>query len=144
MVNLTQVEVPDGNQYVKTVPDGKTLCPNFRAFTRLLCVHQTFACSPDFHAFMTRLSCVQQPFARSPDFREVNRLSCIPQTLVRSCSDFRAFFDVSRLCDFERTPPPRAFICCLDILASVWDLNLGSLIGRTDAVHRQNLVNKIT
>ena len=34
-----------------------------------------------------------QTFVRSPD-------------IVRSCSDFRAFFDVSRLCNFERTTPP--------------------------------------
>ena len=39
---------------------------------------------------------------------------------MRSCSDFRAFFDVSRLCNFDRV-----FIFGLDILASVWDLNLG-------------------
>ena len=83
---------------------------------------------PDFRAFMSRLSCVRQTFVRScPDFRAfMSRLSCVRQTFVHSCSDFRAFFDVSRLCNFERTTPPRAFIFGLDILASVWDLNLGS------------------
>ena len=69
-----------------------------------------------------------QTFVRSPDFRAfMFRLSCVRQTFVRSCSDFRAFFDVSRLCNFERTTPPRAFIFGLDILASVRDLNLGSI-----------------
>ena len=63
--------------------------PNFRAFNRFLSVHvQTFVRSTDFRAFMFRLSCVHV------------------QTFVRSCSDFRAFFDVFRLCNFERTTPP--------------------------------------
>ena len=57
---------------------------------------------------MSRLSCVRQTFVRScSDFRAfMSRLSCVRQTFVRSCSDFRAFFDVSRLCNFERTTPP--------------------------------------
>ena len=38
------------------------------------------------------------------------------QTFVRSCSEFRAFFDVFRLWDFERTRPPRAFIAGLNNL----------------------------
>ena len=60
------------------------------------------------------------------DFRAfMFRLSCVRQTFVCSCSDFRAFFDVSRLCNFERTRPRCAFIFGLDKLASVWDLNLG-------------------
>ena len=85
-------------------------CPDFRAFTRLSCVHvQTFVRSPDFRAFMFRLSCVHvQTFVRScSDFRAfMSRLSWVRQTFVRSCSDFRAFFYVSRLCNFERTTPP--------------------------------------
>ena len=86
-------------------------CPDFRAFMfRLSCVHvQTFvrSCS-DFRAFMSRLSCVRQTFVRScSDFRAfMSRLSCVRQTFVRSCSDFFSFFDVSRLCNFERTTPP--------------------------------------
>ena len=44
------------SRYVQTVPDGKCLCPDFRAFMfRHLCVHQTF------RAFMSRLSCVSRP-----------------------------------------------------------------------------------
>ena len=72
--------------YVQTVSGGSCLCPDFRAFARLSCVHvQNFVRSPDFRAFMSRLSCVHQTF-------------------VRSCSDFRTFFDVSRLCNFEPQP----------------------------------------
>ena len=72
-------------------------CPDFRAFTRLSCVHvQTFVRSPDFRAFMSRLSCVHQTFVRSPDFRAfMSRLSCVHQTFVRSCPDFRAFTKIS-------------------------------------------------
>ena len=104
--------------YVQTVPDGKCLCPDFRAFTRpscvhvqtfvrspdfrafmsrLSCVHQTFVRScPDFRAFMSRFSCVRQTFVRSPDFRAfMSRLSCVHQTFVRSCPDFRAFTKIS-------------------------------------------------
>ena len=46
---------------------------------------------------MSRLSCVHQTFVRScPDFRAfMSRLSCVHQTFVRSCPDFRAF--MSRL-----------------------------------------------
>ena len=97
-------------------------CPDFRAFTRLSCVHvQTFMRScPDFRAF-DRLSCVHvQTFVRScPDFRAFDRLSCVHvQTFVR----FLMFPDYVILNTFDR---PRAFIFGLDILASVWDLNLG-------------------
>ena len=118
-------------------------CPDFRAFTRLSCVHvQTFVRScPDFRAF-TRLSCVHvQTFVRScPDFRAFDRLSCVHvQTFVRSCPDFRAFdrlscVQVQTFVRFLMFPdyvilntrrPPRAFIFGLDILSSVWDLNLG-------------------
>ena len=109
------------SRYVQTVPDGKCLCPDrprrkvpmsrlscvhqtfvrscpdFRAFTRLLCVHvQTFVRSPDFRAFMSRLSCVHvQIFVRSTDFRAFTRLSCVHQTFVRLCPDFRAFTRLS-------------------------------------------------
>ena len=125
---------------------------DFRAFMfRLSCVHvQTFVRScPDFRAFMfsfrafmSRLSCVHvQTFVRScPDFRAFIRLSCIHvQTFVRSCPDFRAFdrlscVHVQTFVRFLMFPdyvilnarhPPRAFIFGLDLLASVWDLNLG-------------------
>ena len=119
-------------------------CPDFRAFIRLSCVHvQTFVRScPDFRAFMSRLSCVHvQTFVRScPDFRAFIRLSCVHvQTFVRSCPDFRAFdrlscVHVQTFVRFSMFPdyvilnarrPPRAFIFGLDILASLWDLNLG-------------------
>ena len=114
--------------YVQTVPDGSCLCPDFRAFTRLSVVNvQTFVRSPDFRAFMSRLLCVHPIFVRSTDFCAfMSRLSCVRQTFVRSCSDFRAFFDV--YFDYvilNARRPPRAFIFGLDILASVWDLNLG-------------------
>ena len=109
------------SRYVQTVPDGKCLCPDrprrkvpmsrlscvhqtsvrscpdFRAFTRLSCVHvQTFVRScPDFRAF-DRLSCVHQTFVRSPDFRAfMSRLSCVHQTFLRKCPDFRAFTKLS-------------------------------------------------
>ena len=98
-------------------------CPDFRAFmSRLSCVRQTFvrSCS-DFRAFMSRLSCVHvQTFVRScPDFRAFDRHSCVHvQTFVR----FLMFPDYIIL---NARRPPRAFIFGLDILASVWDLNLG-------------------
>ena len=79
--------MPDGSKYVQTVPDGSCLCPDFRSFDRLSCVHvQTFVRSTDFRAFMFRLSCVHvQTFVRScPDFRSFDRLSCVHvQTFVR-------------------------------------------------------------
>ena len=113
------------SRYVQTVPDGKCLCPDrprrkvpmsrlscvhqtfvrscsdFRAFTRLSCVHvQTFVRScPDFRAF-TKLSCVHVQ-----NFRAFTRLSCVHQTFVRS-PDFRAF--MSRT--FVRSPNFRAFM----------------------------------
>ena len=113
--------------YVQTVPDGKCLCQDFRAFIRLSCVHvQTFVRScPDFRAF-DRLSCVHQTFVRScPDFRAFTRLSCVHvqtfvrtrlscvhQTFVRSCPDFRAF--MSRFScvhqTFVRSPDFRGFM----------------------------------
>ena len=115
-------------------------CPDFRAFTRLSCVQPIFVRScPDFGAF-TRFSCVQPIFVRScPDFRAFTRLSCVQPIIVRSCPDFGAFtrfscFHVQTFVRFLMFPdyvilnarrPPRAFIFGLDILAFVWDLNLG-------------------
>ena len=101
--------------YVQTVPDGKCLCPDFRAFmSRLSFVHQTVARSfPEFRAF-TRLSCVHvQTFVRSPDFRAFTRISCSHQTFVRSCPDFRAFTRIScvHIQTFVRSYPDfRAFM----------------------------------
>ena len=100
--------------------------PDFRTFMlRLSCVHvQTFVRSTDFRAF-PRFICVHHVFVRSwSDFRAFNRFPCVhAQTFVRSCPDVRAFtglscvhvqifvfFNVSRLCNFERTMP----------LSSVW------------------------
>ena len=106
--------------YVQTVPDGKCLCPDFRAFARLSCVHQTFVRScPDFRAFMSRFSCVRQTFVRSPDFRAFTRLSCVyVQTFVRS-PDFRAF--MSRLSCVQQTfvvrSPDFRFVRSSDIRA---------------------------
>ena len=82
--------------YVQTVPDGRCLCPDFRAFTRILCVHcQTFVRSPDFRAFMSRLFCVQQTFVRSTDFRAfMSRILWVRQTFV-CLTDFCTF--MSRL-----------------------------------------------
>ena len=48
----------------------------------------------------------------------ISRLSCV------HVSTFLPFDDY-RLCNFECTTPPRAFIFALDIIASVWDLKLG-------------------
>ena len=100
--------------YVQTVPDGKCLCPDFRAFTRPSCVHvQTFVRSPDFRAFMSRLSCAHQTFVRScPDFRAfMSWFSCVRQTFVRS-PDFRAFTRLSCVYvqTFVRSPDFRAFM----------------------------------
>ena len=88
-------------------------CPDFRAFDRLSCVHQTFVRSPDFRAFMSRPSCVHQTFVRScPDFRAFTRLSCVHvQTFVSSCPDFRAFDRLSCVHQtFVRSPDFRAFM----------------------------------
>ena len=101
-------------------------CSDFRAFMfRLLCVYQTFvrSCS-DFRAFMFRFSCVHiQTFVRLPDFCAfMFRLSCVHvQTFVR----FLIFPDYVTL---NARRPPRAFIISLDILASVWDLYLGTVL----------------
>ena len=75
--------------YVQTVPEEKCLCPDFRTFTRLSCVHdQTFVRSPDY-------SCVHdQTFVRSPDY------SCVhDQTFVRS-PDYSCVHDQT----FVRSP----------------------------------------
>ena len=92
--------------YVQTVPDGRRLCPDFRAFmSRLSCVHQTFVRScPEFRVNV-------QTFMRSPDFRAFNQFSCVHiQAFVRS-TDFRAF--MSRLSSipqlYLRSPSFRAF-----------------------------------
>ena len=44
---------------------------------------------------------------------------------MRSCSNFRVFFEVSRECIFERKTPVLAFIFFADILDFTEDLNLG-------------------
>ena len=77
----TQDQVPERSKYaqkessyLQTIPDGKCLSPEFRAFmSRLSCLHvQTFLCS-------------------CSDFRVVTRLSCLHvQTVGRLCSDSRA------------------------------------------------------
>ena len=107
--------------------------------SRFFCDHQTFVDScPDVRALI-RLSCVHfQTFKRScPDFLPIK------STFVRSCPDFRAFifriFCVRAFVFFvhlrfsmfpdyvvlDSRRPPRVIIFGLDILASVWDLNLG-------------------
>ena len=76
-----------------------------------------------------------QTFVRSPDFRAfMSRLSCVHQTFVRSCPDFRLFLMFPDYVILNARRPPRAFIFGLDILASVWDLNLGpnSVVGQTE------------
>ena len=55
--------------------------------------------------------CPDRPRRKVP----ISRLSCVHQTFVRSCPDFRAFFLVSRLCKFERTTPPSCVHLGLDI-----------------------------
>ena len=133
----TQVEVPDGKSICPDRPRRKVpmsrpsqtesayvqtfvRSPDFRAFMfRLSCVHQTFVRScPDFRAF-TRLSCVHvQTFVRSPDFRAfMSRLSCVHQTFVRSCPDFRAFTRLScvHIQTFVRSCP---FIWCIWIITN--------------------------
>ena len=86
--------------YVKTVPDGRCLCPAFCPFTRLSCVQvRSFLRSPDSRAFTSRLLCVHQNFVLSPDFRSFmsGRLSVHP-TFLQSTS-FRAFvFKLSCVC----------------------------------------------
>ena len=96
--------------------------PDFRAFTRLSCVHQTFVRSPDY-------SCVHdQTFVRSPDY------SCVhDQTFVRSpdysCVHDQTFVRFSLFPDhvnLNARHPRRAFIWVWTYRLSVWDLNLGS------------------
>ena len=111
-------------------------CPDFRAFTRLSCVHvQTFVRScPDFRAF-DRLSCVHvQTFVRScPDFRAFDRLSCVHvQTFVR-------FFDVSRLCNFECTTPPS----CVHLRSGHTCFRLGPQPGMLSFFVSQRKINKV-
>ena len=107
---------------------------DFRAFSRISCVHHTFVRScPDVRAF-TRLSCNHvQIFVRSPVFRAFSRISDVHQIFARSCPDFRAFTSLScvHVQTFVRSSmfpdevilnarrPPCMFIFGLDILASV-------------------------
>ena len=68
-------------------------CPDFRAFTRFLCIHGHFFVSwPAFCAF-TRLSCVYvYTFLSSPDFLALmSRLSCVHVQTFVLYPDFRAF-----------------------------------------------------
>ena len=86
--------------YVQTLPDGKCLCPDYRAFkifrafivrsilpmSRLSCVPKENSCAPKLIicAFMSRLSCVQN--ALCPDFRAF-KIAYV-QTFVRSKGKF--------------------------------------------------------
>ena len=75
----SKVEVPDESRYVQTVPDGKCLCPDRPR--RKVPTSQTES-AYDLRAFMSRPSCVHQTFVRScPDFRAFTRLSCVHQTI---------------------------------------------------------------
>ena len=83
-------------------------CPDFRAFTRLSCVHQTLyvhqtfvrSC-PDFCAFMIRLSCVHQTIRAF-----LIRLSCVHQSfhafMSRLSSVHKAFVRSPDFCAFTR------------------------------------------
>ena len=82
--------------YVQTLPDGKCLCPDFRAFkifrafivrskvlmSRLSCI-QNCLC-PDFRAFQKKKSCAPKLIICA----FMSRLSCVQKS---SCPDFRAF-----------------------------------------------------
>ena len=129
--------------YVQTVPDGKCLCPDFRAFIRLSCVHvQTFVRScPDFRAF-DRLSCVHQTFVRSSDFRAfMSRFSCVHvQIFVRS-TDFRAFTRLScvHVQTFVRSPNFRAFmfrLSCVHVQTFVRSTDFRAFMFRLSCVFR--------
>ena len=96
----------------KCVQQSFLSSPHFHAFMiRPSCVHHTFLPScPEVRAFVFRRLCVQQTFLRSSDYScvhdqiSVRSTDCSfvqDQTFVLS-SDFRAFFRVSRLCNFER------------------------------------------
>ena len=102
--------------------------PDFRAFNRFLCVHvQTFVRSPDFRAFISRLSCVHQTFVRSTDFCAfMSRLSCVHQTFVRS-TDFCAF--MSRLS------------CALDLGLDISTFRLGPQPGMVSIYEVSELVS---
>ena len=120
LIFYTQAEVPDRNQicpdrsrrkvpmsrpsqtqsaYVQTVPDGKWICPDFRAFQ----IFRAFFVRSKTN--MSRPSQTEtvyvQTFVRScPDHRALQlkfvrstpNFSCVHvQTIVRSCPDHRAF-----------------------------------------------------
>ena len=97
---------------------------DFRAFVfRLSNLHvQNFLRSSlGFCALLFRLASVHvQAFVHScSDFRAfMFRFPCVHQTFVLSCSHFHTFFDVSTLCNFERTTSPWALVVGVDILAS--------------------------
>ena len=165
----TQAEVPDRNQicpdrsrrkvpmsrpsqtqsaYVQTVPDGKWICPDFRAFQ----IFRAFFVRSKTN--MSRPSQTEtvyvQTFVRScPDHRALQlkfvrstpNFSCVHvQTIVRSCPDHRAFKSrpsCVHVQTFVRSSvfpdrvilnarhPLRAFISVWTYLVSVWDLSLG-------------------
>ena len=118
---------------------------NFCAFSRLSCVHvmSRLLCvqlqtnvrlCPD--CGVIRLSCAHVPtyVLSCQDFCAFSRLSCVHvisrllcvqlQTIVRLCPDCALI----RLSCVHLQTFVRALILCLDILASVWDLNLGHFL----------------
>ena len=96
----TEASMPRHSQresaYVHTASNGKCLCPDFRASTRLSCIRaQTFiyslrSCS-DYHAF-TKNFCFPGIFVRScPDFCPFTKSSYVYWIFVRSCPDIYIF-----------------------------------------------------
>ena len=83
-----------------------------------------------YFAFRSRLSCIPQTFERScsdvlPFMSRFLRVHV--QTFVHYFSDCCAFSDVFRPCNCARKTPPRAFIFGPNTFDSFWNLNLSQV-----------------
>ena len=113
--SYTQVDVPTGSKYNKTVAH-----PMSRSSQTESDYVQTFMRSPDFNAFMSRLSCVQKSFVcLCSYFRTFIKTFVRCSNLVHSCPDFCAFIPNMRspkiraLTRFVRSCPDiKDYIAC--------------------------------
>ena len=98
-IKHTQVEVPDRKSMpFQTQPDGKCLCPDYRAFK----IFRAFIVRSKIP--MSRLSCVPTQNSCAPKFivcAYMSRLSCVQKTL---CPDFCAF-KIAYVQNFVRSKP---------------------------------------
>ena len=121
------------NVYVQTLPDGKCLCPDFRAI-KIFCAFIVRSKFP-----MSRLSCVQKTLC--PDLRAfkiayVRHFVCSKPKIVR-CNIYILCVFVETMLSLvfpdrvilnARPPPPCAFISDWTYRLLVWHLYLGIIV----------------